>query len=88
MEESIQSWRNSIRDDKDTFFFMIRPLGSDIPLGFIDISGILWSHGNGWLGIAIGDAENRGQGYGYDAICLMLDMMVDGSLSVAEQTRL
>lgn len=68
-------WRKWLEDenaDKNTFLFAIRPLESEPLLGIVDISGISWPHGNGWIGIAIGNAANQGKGYGYDAMQLIL----------------
>jgi RimJ/RimL family protein N-acetyltransferase len=56
---------------KESFMFAIRPKDDERFMGFIDIGGILWLHGTCWLGIAIG-ADYQGQGYGYEAIDLML----------------
>lgn len=56
---------------KDSFMFAIRPKDDERFMGFIDIGGILWIHGSGWLGIAIG-ADYQGQGYGYEALQLVL----------------
>src|SRR5262245_32163000 len=72
-EEQIQRWRNDMRDDRDSFYFAIRPLHGDEIVGIVDVGGILWTHGVGWLGIAIGEPGNRGKGYGYDAMRLVLD---------------
>jgi RimJ/RimL family protein N-acetyltransferase len=68
-----ERWLEDETNARDVFVFGIRPLNSDELLGVTDINGILWTHGVGWLGIAIGDPANQGKGYGYDAMRLMLD---------------
>lgn len=72
-EEEIQKWRNDWRNDKDSYMFGIRTVLSDELVGLIDIGGISWQHGVGWLGVAIGDRANRGRGYGTEAVTLLLD---------------
>ena len=42
-------------------------------MGFIEIDGILWTHGAGWLGIGIGEREHWGQGIGGEAMRLALN---------------
>lgn len=55
------------------YYFAIRPLSDNRLIGITDISDILWTHGCGWLGIAIGEFSDRGKGYGTEAMRLMLD---------------
>jgi RimJ/RimL family protein N-acetyltransferase len=43
------------------------------PVGWIGLDGIHWQHGAASLAIGIGSAENRGKGYGSEAIRLLLD---------------
>ncbi|NWF69522.1 MAG: GNAT family N-acetyltransferase [Chloroflexi bacterium] len=57
---------------KDSFAFAVRPLDDDRLLGFVDLSGILWTHGVAWLGIGFGP-EHQGKGYGYETMKLVLD---------------
>lgn len=57
---------------KESFMFAIRPKEDERFMGFVDLSGILWTHGVAWLGIGIG-AEFQGQGYGGEAVSLVLD---------------
>ncbi len=73
---SIDSIKKMLEDhhtDKNIFLFAIRLLDSENLIGMIDIDGILWAHGTGWLGISIGDKANQGKGYGMEAIRLTLD---------------
>jgi RimJ/RimL family protein N-acetyltransferase len=56
-----------------TFLFGIRPLTSDDLLGLLELDGVMWSHGTTFVSIAIGDEENRGKGYGREAMQLALD---------------
>jgi RimJ/RimL family protein N-acetyltransferase len=54
------------------FLFMIRTLADDRLLGFVDLDVDTWAHGNGWVGIALGDRADWGQGYGTDAMRILL----------------
>lgn len=54
------------------FLFMIRDLADDRLLGFADLEVDAWAHGNGWVGIAIGDRADWGKGYGTDAMRAVL----------------
>jgi RimJ/RimL family protein N-acetyltransferase len=54
------------------FLFMIRDLADDRLLGLIDLDVDAWPHGNGWVGIALGDRADWGKGYGTDAMRVLL----------------
>lgn len=55
-----------------TFLLGIRPLTSDDLIGLLELDGVMWSHGTTFVSIAIGDEENRGKGYGREAMQLGL----------------
>ena len=59
------------------FLFAIRPVDGDDLLGMVELDGILWNQGTGWVSIAIGDAAQRGQGFGAEAMRLLLDFAFD-----------
>ena len=56
----------------DGFVFMIHTLADDRPIGFIELDGIRWTHGDAWVGIGIGEREDWGKGYGTDAMRVLL----------------
>lgn len=58
---------------KTTFVFAMRPLERDTLFGYVELDGILWPQGTGWIAIAIGDEAQRGQGYGTEAMRLLID---------------
>lgn len=68
----IESMIRQHNNDKDAFLLGVRLLDGDDLIGFVDIEGILWTHGFGWLGIGIGSAAQRGKGYGREALELAL----------------
>ena len=54
------------------FGFAIRTLSDDRLIGDIGVWIESWPHGEGWAGIGIGERDFWGNGYGTDAMCLML----------------
>ena len=58
--------------EENGFFFHIRTLSDDRLLGSIDVAVDHWSHGEGWVGIDIGERDEWGKGYGTDAMRVML----------------
>lgn len=59
-------------DDLSQCFFMIRTLEDDRVIGDIGLDGILWNHGDAWVGIGIGEKDYWGKGYGTDAMRVIL----------------
>lgn len=58
---------------KDNYYlFLIRALAGDRPLGLIDLVIPEWPHRDGWIGIGLGDRADWGQGYGTDAMRVLL----------------
>ncbi|WP_439021990.1 GNAT family N-acetyltransferase [Bacillus thuringiensis] len=52
--------------------FMLRTVQDDRLIGFVAIHGIEWNNRTGLLAIGIGDVNDRGKGYGKEAIQLIL----------------
>ena len=69
-KEDIQKWMEN--ESPNNFGFMIRTLADDRLIGFIGLDGIRWTHGDTFVGIGIGDPEYRGNGYGTDAMRVIL----------------
>jgi RimJ/RimL family protein N-acetyltransferase len=59
-------------DQPDTYWFAIRALEDDRLLGDIDVAVINWGSRDAFIGIGIGEREFWGQGYGSDALQLLL----------------
>jgi RimJ/RimL family protein N-acetyltransferase len=59
-------------DDPNTIIFSVRPLADDKLIGFVAFDGINWQHGDTFVAIGIGDRAHRGNGYGTDAMRVML----------------
>jgi RimJ/RimL family protein N-acetyltransferase len=60
-------WFNSIRDSSKVYF-AIRKLGSQAIAGYVQISNIDAVHRSALLGVRIGEAADRGHGYGGEAV--------------------
>lgn len=71
-ESSLNRWMDNIERDRDTYSLAIRMLYSDDLIGYVQIDGIQWTHGTGWLAIGIGNASHRSKGYGTEALRLTL----------------
>ncbi|MGG0151702.1 GNAT family N-acetyltransferase [Bacillus mycoides] len=52
--------------------FMLRTVQDDRLIGFVAIHGIEWNNRTGLLAIGVGDGNDRGKGYGNEAIHLIL----------------
>jgi RimJ/RimL family protein N-acetyltransferase len=53
--------------------FLVRTLSDDRLIGFVAISMIEWNNQSGMLSMGIGDERDRSQGYGSDALSLILN---------------
>lgn len=76
-EAELARWLEDRRREEGTYFFAMRPLDGDELLGIVELDGIMWPHRHAWLSIAIGEARNRGRGYGADALALILRFAFD-----------
>jgi RimJ/RimL family protein N-acetyltransferase len=58
--------------DPDTIEISVRTLADDQLIGFVAFDGIDWRQGDTFVAIGMGDAAYRGNGYGTDAMRVML----------------
>jgi RimJ/RimL family protein N-acetyltransferase len=72
-EKKLKQWseQNLEADPLKRIFFSIRTLQEDKLIGDVSINPI-WSHADGWVGIAIGEREYWSRGYGTDAMQLIV----------------
>ncbi|MBN2390831.1 MAG: GNAT family N-acetyltransferase [Anaerolineae bacterium] len=70
--ESLHTWLEEAQKASDGYLFAVRLLDNDALIGFIELDGILWTHGTAWFSIAIGLPEYREKGYGTEAARLAL----------------
>ncbi|MEP7292326.1 MAG: GNAT family protein [Chloroflexota bacterium] len=71
-ENSVHKWMDGNERDRDSFTLAMRLLYSDDLIGYVQIDGIQWTHGCGWLAIGIGSPAHRNKGYGTEAMRLSL----------------
>ncbi len=71
-ESAIHKWLDGNERDRDSFALAIRMLYSDDLIGYVQIDGIQWTHGCGWLAIGIGSPSHRNKGYGTEAMRLTM----------------
>lgn len=70
----IKDWmeKESGESGATSFIFMIQTLAGGRDIGDIELDGIDWANGDGWLGIGIGERDYWGKGYGTDAMRVVL----------------
>jgi RimJ/RimL family protein N-acetyltransferase len=68
-----KNWIESLSKDSSRILFAIRKLDTKPIVGFIGFSSINAVHRSADIGIRIGEAADRGQGYGKDALKVSLD---------------
>jgi RimJ/RimL family protein N-acetyltransferase len=74
IKKKYESIEKDVEESKNLFHFTIRNKEDGRLLGYIRLEGIEWNHGTGWLKLAIGEAGERGRGYGSEALQLMLHL--------------
>jgi RimJ/RimL family protein N-acetyltransferase len=72
MKKRYEAIEKSIEESHNTFHFMVRSKEDERLIGMARIEWIEWSHGAGGLKLAIGNANDRRQGYGSEIMRLML----------------
>jgi RimJ/RimL family protein N-acetyltransferase len=64
--------KSLVEDESNEIMLAIHTLEDDRLIGFIGFDGISWVHGDTWIGIGLGETDCWGQGYGTDAMRVML----------------
>jgi RimJ/RimL family protein N-acetyltransferase len=77
VKKRYEALEKQMEESKNLFHFTIRSREDDRLLGFAKIQWIEWSHGNGFFQMAIGDPQDRGSGYGTQALQLILRFAFD-----------
>lgn len=63
--------------EPDDYYFHLRTCQDDTLIGFVALFNLKWRNQSAELAIAIGDPAYRGQGYGSDALRLILNYAFD-----------
>jgi RimJ/RimL family protein N-acetyltransferase len=69
IREEVEKTQN---EDPNTLEFAVRTLADDRLIGFVAFDGIDWRHGDTFVAIGIGEVAYRGNGYGTDAMRVLL----------------
>src|SRR4051812_238530 len=74
-----ERWFDDLLDHhgRDRWMFVMCRLADDRPVGSLDLHEVDATNGGAGLGIVVGDAADRSQGYGADAIGALLDFAFD-----------
>jgi RimJ/RimL family protein N-acetyltransferase len=69
-----EAWfeKHQEKENPDEFFFSIHAIDDNRLIGDIGLDGVLWNHGDAFVGIGIGEREFWGKGYGTEAMRLIL----------------
>ena len=72
IKKQYEKLEKQIEEDKNLYHFMIRAKADDRLIGIAEVQRIEWTNGNGFLRLGIGAAEDRGKGYGTQALRMLL----------------
>jgi len=72
IKKKYEAIEKEMDESRNTFYFTIRMRGDDRLVGFIKLFWVEWTNGNGFVELGIGDANDRGHGYGSEALRLVL----------------
>jgi RimJ/RimL family protein N-acetyltransferase len=72
LKKKYETIEKEMEEGKSLFYFTIRSRADKRLVGFAEISRVDWSNGNGLVKLGIGDRNDRGQGYGTEALRLIL----------------
>jgi RimJ/RimL family protein N-acetyltransferase len=72
VKKQYEKIEKQMEEDKNLFSFAIRARDDDHLIGRAVIQWIEWSNGNAHLRLGIGAAEDRGKGYGTQALRMLL----------------
>ncbi len=73
---SMKEWFE--KDSPNSALFSIRERKEGKTIGFVELDGYEWTARTAWVGIAIGEQEYRGKGFGTDAMNLLLKFAFRG----------
>lgn len=75
--DELENWYNSLINNSRNKVFIINHIETKAPLGMIEVSRIDWRNRYGYIGILIGDKNNRRKGYATDAIKIIVKLSFD-----------
>jgi RimJ/RimL family protein N-acetyltransferase len=72
IRKQYEKLEKQIEERKNLYHFMIRARADDRLIGTAEVQRIEWANGNAFLRLGIGAAEDRGNGYGTQALRMLL----------------
>jgi RimJ/RimL family protein N-acetyltransferase len=72
IRKQYEKLEKQIEEKKNLYHFMIRAKADDRLMGTAEVQRIEWTNGNCFLRLGIGAAEDRGKGYGTQALRMLL----------------
>src|SRR3990172_8218026 len=72
VKKQYEKLEKQIEEDKNIYYFAIRAREDDRLIGRAVIAWIEWANGHGFIGLGIWAAEDRGKGYGSQALSMLL----------------
>lgn len=72
IKKQYEKLEKQIEETKNLFYFTIRAKADDRLMGMAQVHRIEWANGNGFVRLGIGSAEDRGKGYGTQALRMLL----------------
>jgi RimJ/RimL family protein N-acetyltransferase len=77
VKKQYEKLEKHLEESNNNFYFTIRSKEDDHLMGFVRLYWIEWSHGMGNLQMGIGDPQDRGRGYGSEALHMVLRFAFD-----------
>lgn len=77
VKKKYEAIEKEIEEEKNSFYFTLRMRSDDRLIGFASLNWIEWNHGSGHIKLGIGSPQDRGQGYGSEALKLLLNFAFD-----------
>jgi [ribosomal protein S5]-alanine N-acetyltransferase len=68
-----RQWWDSLGKDASKVVFAIRKIDAPVIIGYVQITGINATHRSAEIGLRIGAEQNRGQGFGQEALHLAVN---------------
>ena len=72
LKKQYEKIEKQVDDDKNFFYFAIRAKEDDRLIGKAMVQRIEWTNGNAFIQLGIGSAEDRGKGFGSQALNMLL----------------
>jgi len=72
VKKQYEKLEKQLDEHKNEYYFAIRARQDDRLIGKATVQWIEWANGNGFLRLGIGAAEDRGKGYGTQALRMLL----------------